>query len=74
MKIFVKAKLRAKEKRIKKIDDTHFEVAVKDPPVDGRANTAIIKALADYFDIAPSRIEIISGHTSKQKIIKINND
>lgn len=74
MKIFVKAKLRAKEQRIKKIDDLHFEVAVKAPPVDGRANAAIIKALADHFGTALSGIEIISGHTSKQKIIRINND
>lgn len=51
--------------------ETHFIVAVKEPPIQGRANAAIIRALADYFGLAPSRVRIISGHTSRQKIIEI---
>lgn len=72
MKIFIKAKPNAKEDRIKKIDDTHFEVFVKEPPVQGRANGAIIKALADFLNIAPSRLSIISGHTSRRKVINVS--
>lgn len=72
MKIFVKAKPRAKENKIEKIDDSNFIVSVKAAPIEGRANQAITRALAEYFKIPSSKIKIISGHTSKQKIIDIN--
>lgn len=72
MKIFVKAKPNAKEERVERIDASHFIVAVKEPPRDGKANTAIAKALAEYFDISFSRVELISGFSAKQKIFEIN--
>jgi len=71
MKIFVKAKAGAKKELVEQIDATHFEVQVKAPPVQGKANTAIMKALAEYFNISPSRIRILSGLTSKQKTFEI---
>jgi len=39
--------------------------------VAGKANEAIIRALAKYFDTAPSRIKLIAGQTSKQKLFEI---
>lgn len=71
MKIFVRAKPNAKEEKIKKMDETHFKVSVKEPPLKGKANRAIIKALADYFKIRFSQIKIISGGASKNKILKL---
>lgn len=71
MKLFITAKPRAKEERVEKISDTHFIVAVKEPPVKGLANAAIIKALAWHFGVSLSSVVIISGHTSRQKIIEI---
>lgn len=71
MRIFVTAKPGAKKEFVKKIDETTFVVAVKEPPVQGRANNAIIKALADYFQISPDRVRIIGGLTSRQKTVEI---
>ena len=68
----MKVKLKSKQGFVKKVDETHFEVAVKEPPVEGRANQAVIQALADYFDLAPSRLEIVSGRTSRQKLIEVS--
>lgn len=51
--------------------ETHFVVAVKEPPVQGRANAAIVRALAEHFDVALSRVRIISGYTARQKVIEI---
>jgi uncharacterized protein (TIGR00251 family) len=73
MKIFVRAKAGAKREQVEQIDETHYVVQVKAPPVEGRANDAICKALADYFDVAPSRIKMISGKTSKQKIFEVES-
>lgn len=71
MKIFVQAKASAKKERVEQVDATHFVVQVKAPPVQGKANAAIQKALAEYFDITSSRVKILSGHRSKQKIFEI---
>ncbi len=49
-------------------DETHFSVAVKAQPIDGRANTAVKKALGRYLGIAPSRLSLRSGSVGKRKV------
>jgi hypothetical protein len=71
MKIFVKVKPGAKEERVEKIDDINFKVQVTQPPEKGKANLAVIKALAEYFNLNRSSIQIVSGSTSKLKVIEI---
>ncbi len=73
MRINVKAKPGAREEKIEKLDESSFIVSVKEPPVQGRANQAIIKSLAEYFDVPSSSIRIISGHTSRQKVVEIGD-
>ncbi|MEK7115182.1 MAG: DUF167 domain-containing protein [Patescibacteria group bacterium] len=72
MKIFVTAKPNAREDKVEKIDDTHFVVWTTEPPVKGQANFAIIKLLAEYFGVSRLSIKIISGWTSKQKVVVLN--
>ena len=72
MKIFVKARPNSKAESIEKADDTHFTVAVKEPPVKGRANAAIAKALASHFGSARSQVSLVSGFSSKQKVVEIH--
>lgn len=71
MKIFVKVKTKAKQKKIVKIDDTYFEISTNVPPEDGKANKEIVRILAEYFDTSVSKIFILSGEKSKNKIIEI---
>ncbi|MFA5878185.1 MAG: DUF167 domain-containing protein [Candidatus Staskawiczbacteria bacterium] len=71
MEIFVKAKPRAKQEKIEKIDETHFEVWVKAPPIQGLANKAIAKSLAEYFCVSPSQVLLLSGFSSREKKFKI---
>lgn len=71
MKIFVIAKPGARETKVEKIGDGHFVVAVKEPPVEGKANRAISEALAEYFKVAPSRVRLVSGFSSRKKIFEI---
>ena len=70
MKIFVKARPNSKAESIEKTDGTHFTVSVKEPPVKGRANAAIAKALAGHFGLAPSQVFLVSGFSSKQKVFE----
>ena len=48
-----------------------YKVSVKEMPVNGQANEAIVEALAEYFDTAKSNINLVSGQSSKQKIFEI---
>jgi len=43
------------------------------PPVDGKANEALISFLAEYYAIRSSRIEIIKGLKSRNKVINIRD-
>lgn len=71
MKIFVKAKPAAREEKVEKIDENNFVVSVKEPPVRGMANIAISRALAKYFGISTSQVNLVSGFSSKQKTFEI---
>ncbi len=72
MKIFTKVKINNFQKKVRKIDKNHFEVWIKEKPIQGKANKTLVKLLADYFDVSLSEIKIISGVKSKEKIIQIN--
>ena len=72
MRISIMVKANAKASKVEKIDDSNFIVFVKAAPIEGKANEAIVESLAEYFNVAKADIEIIRGHKSKEKIIKIN--
>lgn len=48
-----------------------WKIRVAAPAVDGKANEALVRFLADEFDCAPSKITIVRGHTAKTKIVDI---
>lgn len=47
--------------------DEALKVRIKSAPVDGKANKELVETMADAFGIAKSRVEIVSGGTSKHK-------
>ena len=53
--------------------DGALKVKLASPPVDGAANAELIKLFAKRFGVSKSDIEIVTGETSKNKRIKINN-
>jgi len=71
MLIKVKAFPDSKEEEIIKKSEDSFEVKVKEPPIQGRANRAIITALSLYFRVPESNIRIIRGFRERNKIIDI---
>lgn len=48
-----------------------LHVYVTEPPIDGRANAAIINALAKHFAVNRSNVILTSGEKSKNKIFEI---
>lgn len=71
MKIVVTAKTGAREEKIEKFSETEYTVWIKERPVEGKANRAILSVLAKYFKISSANIRIVVGHTTKKKIIDI---
>ncbi|MEK9130096.1 MAG: DUF167 domain-containing protein [Patescibacteria group bacterium] len=71
MKIFLKVKPKSKIEKIEKINETHFMIAIKEPPEKGKANKAVIKKIAKYFKIKQLQVVIISGLFSKNKVLEI---
>ncbi len=71
MKIFIKARVGARREKIEKTDHSHFSVWVREKPEKGRANQAIINLLADYFKVSKSKVRIISGFGSRNKLFEI---
>jgi uncharacterized protein (TIGR00251 family) len=48
--------------------DAQLKVAVHAPPVEGRANAALIEFLAELFDVPRSKVELVSGELSRSKV------
>jgi len=48
-----------------------INIGIKEKPIKGKANKAIIKKLADHFGISTSKIKIKTGLKSDTKIIEI---
>jgi len=71
MEIRVRAKVKSKREYVIKLEDGSFEVAVKEPPIENRANERIIELLAEYFDVPKSNVKIKLGKSSKFKVFMI---
>ncbi len=72
MKIQVKVKPRSKTEDVtKKMDGDVYVVRVKEPPIEGKANRAVLKLLAKHFGVPESRLRIVTGLSSKNKVVEV---
>ena len=71
MKLFVELKPRARKVSVEQIDIAHYKIEVNEPPIENRANAALIHVLARHLKIPPTFLKIIAGHTSRKKTISI---
>jgi hypothetical protein len=54
------------------VNDEILKLKITSPPVDGKANEACIAFLSDILRVAKSRIKLVSGLKSKNKIFDIS--
>jgi hypothetical protein len=59
------------KKNIFKEEAGKVKVYLTAPPVDGKANEALVDFLAEHYGVRNSRIEIIKGLKSRNKVINI---
>lgn len=44
------------------------------PAVDGRANTAVVAAVAEAFGVSASSVRIVLGQTARSKVLELDVD
>ena len=68
----VKVQPRARRNAITGVVGDMLKLALTAPPVDGRANQAVIEFLAELFEIPRASVTIASGETSRNKVVRIS--
>lgn len=67
----VKVIPRAKRNEIVGIESDAVKIRLSAPPVEGRANDALVKFLAEVLRIPRAQIEIVRGETSRHKVVRV---
>jgi uncharacterized protein len=68
----VRVQPRASQTRLVGELDGALKIRLAAPPVDGAANEELIRWLARFFAVPRNQVEIISGATAKQKLIRVS--
>lgn len=72
MKISVKIKPNSRyREEVVANDNGSLTIYTKAPAIEGRANLAAIKLLAKHYGVAPSRVKLVRGATSRNKVFEI---
>ena len=72
MKISVKVIPHAKQNSLQEKDGV-YRIYLTAPAVEGKANAALVEFLAEYFNVKKSRVAIIKGLKSRNKIVMIGD-
>jgi len=67
----VKVHPRARKNAITGVVGDALKVALTAPPVEGKANEACIKFLAEFLQVPRSSVTIAAGESSRQKLIRV---
>jgi len=68
----VKLQPRASANEIVEPLGDELRIKVTAPPVDSAANEALLRLLAETLDCPRSRVELVRGHTSRHKLVRLN--
>ena len=60
-----------KNEIVEVLSDGTVKVHLTAPPVEGKANEALIKFLSEVLDIPTSQLEIVAGATGRDKLISV---
>ena len=62
---------RAKASRVVGLHDDRLKLQLQAPPLENRANEALVAWLADQLSLPHKQIEILTGHTNRQKRVLV---
>lgn len=71
--LFLKVRVipRASSNEIVGFDGETLKVRLTAPPVEGKANRALVKLLAKTLGVRKSGVEIVSGHSGRLKMVRL---
>ena len=61
----------ARKNAVTGIHDNALKISLTTPPIDGRANQALIDFLSDRLHLPKARITLLTGQTSRSKLLRI---
>jgi uncharacterized protein (TIGR00251 family) len=68
----IRVTTRARRNEIVEIlNDGTVKVRLKAPPVEGKANQALIEFMAQILEVPKSRVEIVAGETGRDKLVSV---
>jgi uncharacterized protein (TIGR00251 family) len=67
----VHVKPRASQSRIVGVRDGVLDVSLAAPPVEGEANSELIRTLSRQLRVPRSSVELVSGRTARTKIVSV---
>ena len=62
---------RSSQEKVEPEPEGSLKVWVRAAPTDGQANEAVVRLLAKRLGVPPSQIEVVRGHSARQKRIRI---
>ncbi|MFL5328970.1 MAG: DUF167 domain-containing protein [Gemmataceae bacterium] len=61
----------AKKSRVIGPHGDAIKIAIAAPPVEGKANAALVEFIAELFSVKRSQVELVRGETSRSKTLLI---
>jgi uncharacterized protein (TIGR00251 family) len=68
----VKVTPNAKEAMVVRVAESSFEVRVDARPEGGRANKRLVEILSEHLEVPKSRISIVRGARSRDKVLEVD--
>lgn len=53
------------------VENNEIKISLKSKPELGKANRELIKSLSEHFKISTNKIKILSGFSSRKKVVEI---
>jgi len=72
MDITVRVKPGSRKGPLVETDGESTTVYLQQRAVDGKANAALVDILATHFGVPKSRVDILRGHTSRTKVVRVD--
>jgi uncharacterized protein (TIGR00251 family) len=61
----------AKRSEISGLHGEALKIRLAAPPIEGRANEALLRFIADKFDVPQREVELLRGGQSRHKMVKV---
>jgi uncharacterized protein len=72
IRISVQITPNAKKGEVIGVLDDMLKIRLQAQPIEGKANEALVRFLADMLSVPKSAVAITHGHTNKRKVIEVN--